>query len=108
MTTKGPGICGNDAGTGSTSGLLAAYTMTRGTSGDPLERFPAFIEAVRGRLDAGRLAYGERSFSARPEELLKELQQEALDLAGWGYVLFRRLEAMRLAMAEPDPKDNER
>jgi hypothetical protein len=58
---------------------------------DPLEHFPAFVEAVRTRLEAGREAYGDRSFDRPTAELVTELKQEALDLAGWGFVLFERL-----------------
>ncbi len=70
---------------------------------DPLQSWPAFESAVRTRLDAGRLAYGDKSFSAEPATLVAELQQEALDLAGWGYVLWCRLEAMRLALLPARP-----
>ena len=66
-------------------------------AGDALARWPAFAESVRVRLEAGRAAYGDRSFSRPPAELVAELQQEALDLAGWGFVLWCRLEAMRAA-----------
>jgi hypothetical protein len=65
---------------------------------DPLDGFPAFVGAVKARLDAGRDAYGDASFSRDPAELVGELQQEALDLAGWGYVLWCRLERMRTAL----------
>ncbi|MEI9950615.1 MAG: hypothetical protein WDO74_16965 [Pseudomonadota bacterium] len=61
---------------------------------DPLDAWPAFVESVRKRLEAGRAAYGDSSFTRSPAELLGELQQEALDLAGWGFVLWCRLEAM--------------
>lgn len=66
---------------------------------DPLDRFEAFARQVRGRLDKGRAEYGDASFGAEPAALLEELQQEALDLAGWGFVLFVRLERMRDALA---------
>ena len=62
---------------------------------DPLNAWPAFAESVRKRLEAGRATYGDKSFSRPPAELLGELQQEALDLAGWGFVLWARIEAMR-------------
>jgi len=55
---------------------------------DPLDAWPAFAESVRKRLDAGRVSYGDRSFSRDPAELVEELRQEALDLAGWGFVLY--------------------
>lgn len=71
---------------------------TRAGAGvDPLRAWPAFAVAVRERLEAGRKAYGDASFERQPAELIGELQQEALDLAGWGFVLWCRLEAMRLA-----------
>lgn len=62
---------------------------------DPLSRWPTFAERVRARLDASRAAYGDRSFERPPAELLDELQQEALDLAGWGFILFERIERLR-------------
>lgn len=61
------------------------------------EQFPAFVAAVSQRLDAGRQAYGDQSFSAEPAQLLSELEQEALDLAGWGFVLWVRLQAAKCA-----------
>lgn len=59
---------------------------------DPLDAWPAFAETVRKRLEAGRATYGDKSFERPPAELVAELQQEALDLAGWGFVLWCRLE----------------
>jgi hypothetical protein len=65
---------------------------------DLLDRFENFARAARARLDAGRLAYGDTSFSKDPTELIAELQQECLDLAGWGFVLFERLERAKKAL----------
>ncbi len=64
------------------------------SSADPLSQFDAFIGAVRARLEKGRREYGEASFSRPPAELVGELEQEALDLAGWGFVLWCRLRAL--------------
>ena len=66
---------------------------------DPLAQWPAFADSVRARLDAGRVAYGDQSFTRDPAELIGELQQECLDLAGCGFVLHQRLEAMSRALA---------
>lgn len=57
----------------------------------------AFFAALQARLDKGAEAYGDRSFKRTPEDLIGELQQEALDLAGWGFVLWARLGAMQEA-----------
>lgn len=56
-----------------------------------------FFSAVEQRLEAGQRAYGDKSFSRDPSELLGELEQEALDLAGWGYVLWCRVRAAKAA-----------
>jgi hypothetical protein len=64
---------------------------------DPLASWPAFAEAVRVRLEAGREAYGDRSFALPPSVLVGELEAEALDLAGWGFVLWCRLRALHEA-----------
>ena len=68
---------------------------------NPIDRFPSFVEAVQSRLDAGRLQYGDASFTRDPAALLGELGQEALDLAGWGFVLWTRIEAAKKALAKP-------
>ncbi len=57
-----------------------------------------FFAALHGRLRQGALAYGDRSFSRDPGELLGELEQEALDLSGWSYVIWRRVRTLRAAV----------
>lgn len=64
-----------------------------------LPRRELFVAALNRRLDAGALTYGERSFSRSPGALLGELEQEALDLAGWGFVLWQRIQRARAAAA---------
>jgi len=74
---------------------------------DPLDQWPAFARQVRARLRAGRATYGDRSFSREPDALLVELQQEALDLAGWGFVLFARIERAREALATVESRGDD-
>ena len=69
---------------------------------NPLAEWPDYARAVRDRLEQGRIEYQDRSFSRDSAELLEELQQEALDLAGWGFVLWHRLEQMREALGVTD------
>lgn len=75
---------------------------------NPLDRWPEFAETIRKRLELGRQAYGDRSFSREPAELVGEVQAELLDVCGWAYVLWVRLEAMRTALAPkaPAPSDS--
>lgn len=70
---------------------------------NPANNWPAFAHQVAARLAQGRVTYGDRSFEADPAHLLDELQQETLDLAGWGFVLWSRLEAMRTALRNSRP-----
>ncbi len=58
---------------------------------DPLDRWPDFAQAVRVRLDAGRAAYGDRSFDGAPEDLAREIQEELEDVCGWAFVLWERI-----------------
>ncbi len=57
--------------------------------------FDAFIERVQKRMDKGAQEYGDRSFARAPEELVQELQEEVEDIAGWGYILWNRLENIK-------------
>jgi hypothetical protein len=65
-------------------------------SADPSET--DFFAALKWRLQQGQVTYGDKSFARDPSELLGELEQEALDLAGWGYVLWRRIRALKAAV----------
>lgn len=65
---------------------------------DPLQDWPAFVDAATKRLHQGRVDYGDASFDREPDELLRELAQEAMDLAGWGYILWHRIQEMRRAL----------
>lgn len=70
---------------------------------DPLSRWPAFATRVRERLEAGRAAYGDRSFSADPARLVEEIRQELLDVCGWAFVLATRLDSMERELAKQRP-----
>lgn len=59
-----------------------------------------FFSVLRERLKLGRAVYGDKSFSREPSELLTELEQEALDLAGWGYILWTRVQRAKAAAKE--------
>jgi hypothetical protein len=69
--------------------------------------YARFADLVAERLAKGEKEYGDKSFSRDPVELIDELQAECLDLAGWGFVLHTRLEAVKAAaeklMAEIPP-----
>lgn len=60
----------------------------------------AFITELHRRLDAGHRAYGDGSFERDPLSLLKEIEEELLDVCGWGYILYTRLQRMKEQLAK--------
>jgi hypothetical protein len=56
-----------------------------------------FLIALHRRLDRGAAEYGDGSFARPVPELVGELENEVLDLAGWAYVLFVRLRRLKEA-----------
>lgn len=56
-----------------------------------------FITQLHAKLDQGAREHGDASFDLSSPQLVKELQAEALDLAGWGWILWDRLERLRVA-----------
>ena len=59
-----------------------------------------FASCVSARLEVGARESGDRSFSRAPAELVAEMQAEALDVAGWGFILWCRLQRMREQLEE--------
>ena len=57
-----------------------------------------FVQRLRARLVAGAATYGDRSFTRPAAELVDEIQQELEDVAGWGLLLWIRLERLRGAV----------
>ena len=57
-----------------------------------------FMGRVRARLAAGARDYGDASFHRPVGELVDEIQQEVEDVAGWGLILWLRLDRMREAV----------
>ena len=59
-----------------------------------------FSEELQNKLQRGFEEYGDQSFSLPPGQLLAEHQEERLDIAGWGMILWVRLEEMKRAARE--------
>lgn len=65
-------------------------------SDEAIRQYPVFTEGVHARLIAGRETYGDISFERPVAEFLDELQQECMDLSGWGFILWGKIEKMKL------------
>jgi len=59
------------------------------------DKFFEFTSALNEKMEKGFKEYGDSSFSRPPIELINELQEEAIDLAGWGMILWCRLEDLK-------------
>lgn len=59
-----------------------------------------FSEELQNKLQRGFEEYGDQSFSLPPGQLLAEIQGECLDIAGWGMILWVRLEEIKRALKE--------
>jgi len=62
-----------------------------------------FFIRLKTRLDAGAREYGDRSFDRPCRDIIDEMQQEAEDIAGWGYILWSRLDALRARSDRAEP-----
>lgn len=63
------------------------------------EQWPQFTAMVATRLEAGAREYGDKSFSRSPSALIDEIKQELLDVCGWGFILWDRLDRAEHALA---------
>lgn len=61
--------------------------------------WPVFVEAVNERLENGCATYGDSSFDRPLDLLITEIQQELMDVAGWGFILHQRLDKLRAKIA---------
>jgi hypothetical protein len=60
-----------------------------------------FTRAVESRLEAGAREYGDASLRAAPARLAGEIDEELLDVMGWGFLLWRRVRALDARRARP-------
>lgn len=67
-----------------------------------MQRFPIFAEAIYARLDGGRRNYGDSSFEQPPARLAEEIRQELLDVAGWAFIMWERINELEQRLSS-DP-----
>ena len=62
--------------------------------------FDKFVAELKRRMSAGHAEYGDASFEREAEDLIGEITEELMDVCGWSYILYLRLEAMKRALEE--------
>ena len=59
------------------------------------KRFDEFMEILHDRMEQGYKEYGDESFEKPLIDLLEELEQEVLDQAGWGFILYDKIQRLK-------------
>lgn len=66
---------------------------------EPLDHdLETFVSQLRERLRVGAETYGNRSFERPIAELIDEVCAEALDISGWSFLAWVRLQRLRRAV----------
>lgn len=58
------------------------------------EQWNEFVFRVECRLRRGAEEYGDASLKAPPAALAREVEEELLDVMGWGFMLWLRMRAI--------------
>ncbi len=56
--------------------------------------WPEFSKQLEEKLQRGYEEHTDASFARMPEELVKELLEECIDIAGWSMVLYPRIRSL--------------
>ena len=54
-----------------------------------------YFVKLQSRLEIGAQEYGDKSFSRPETNLIEMIQEEVLDIAGWSYILWAKLERLK-------------
>jgi hypothetical protein len=57
--------------------------------------FLPFVNLLNEKMKKGFQEYGDKSFDKDLVELINEIEEELLDICGWGMILYTRLEDMK-------------
>lgn len=63
------------------------------------EQWPIFAESILERLEMGAQVYGDKSLDAPSSTLLVEIEQELLDVVGWGFLQWHRIQQLKAKLA---------
>lgn len=78
--------------------------LTNAISRDAVVRkWPMYECLVKDRLLVGADLYGDASFTRPPNELLKEIAEELMDVTGWSFILWTRIQELQDKLKEPEP-----
>ena len=84
---------------------ISRYTREEAVEKDPplwLEHWPRFEKVLTRRLEAGAREYGDTTFTRPLGEIVGELEEELLDVVGWAFMAWIRMERARSNDAETE------
>ena len=55
------------------------------------------------RLSQGHTEYGDQSFDRSVTDLMGEIEEELLDVVGWGYIMWCRLQELKGRLPDDPP-----
>ncbi len=68
-------------------------------------RWPMYEANVRDRLLIGAQTYGDKSFIEAPDRLIKEILEELMDVSGWAFILWCRMQDLQEKIYEQRRKN---
>lgn len=60
-----------------------------------LRYYPDYEKALMEKMCKGHKTYGDKSFSMPMLQIIKEIEDELLDVNGWSIVLYGRLQELK-------------
>lgn len=57
--------------------------------------FGEFLQRLEIKVERGAQEYGDASFNLPADRISEELEQELLDIAGWGFILWVRMQRLK-------------
>lgn len=62
---------------------------------NPPKEFNEMVARVMERMEQAERHYGNRSLHSPTGDLLRELEEETLDIMGWGFYVWRRVKELQ-------------
>ena len=69
-----------------------------------IDALPDYFAEVRSKMERGKRDYGDSSLTRPLVELARELRSEAVDLAGWGAIVWKRSVELETAIEALEAK----
>ena len=71
------------------------------------DTFNDFLRRCQSRLVKGAEEYGNKSFSLDSIAVISEIEEELMDVCNWSFILFMRLQQMKVALTGVDESQME-